>query len=114
MLLCHSTIQNYFQWQFAQQFIPYMGDDFLDVYYTFTSAVVGSGRIERYLVCLGSLQTFVPMSMARLFTMYVLDPGTRGNVTVMIEEVKNAFKQRLQANTWLDAQTISASIDKVS
>ena len=54
------------------------------------------------------------MSMARLYTMYVLDPGTRANVTIMIEEVKNAFKQRLQSNTWLDPQTIQASVAKVN
>ena len=113
-LVTYSAIENYFQWQLAQQYVPYLGNDFLDVYYTFTSAVVGSGKVERYLVCLSSLQTFVPMSMARLYTMYVLDPGTRANVTIMIEQVKNAFKQRLQSNPWLDSQTIQASVAKVT
>ena len=109
-----SVFENYFKWQFVNQYIPFLGDNFLDVYYAYTSVVLGSGKIERYLTCISSLETFVPMTISRLYTDYVLAPGTKGNVSEMVEEIKKAFQDRLQANTWLDTTTIQRSIWKVS
>lgn len=109
-----SVFENYFKWHLVNQYISYLGDDFLDVYYAYTSVVLGSGKIERYLTCISSLETFVPMTISRLYTDYVLAPGTKGNVSEMVEEIKKAFQERLQANTWLDTTTIQRSIWKVS
>lgn len=112
--LSFSVFENYFKWQLVNQYISLLGDDFLDVYYAYTNVVLGSGKIERYLTCISALETFVPMTISRLYTDYVLAPGTKGNVSEMVEEIKKAFQERLRTNTWLDNTTIQRSIWKVS
>ena len=95
-------------------YIPYMGSDFLEAYYAFTEVVSGTGKVERYKICVGAVQSFAPMPLARLFTEYILPPGTRGNVSDMVDAIKNAFVERLQTNDWIDNATRQSSIWKVS
>ena len=113
LLSFHSVLENYFKWQLIEPYIKFLGAEFLDIYYTYTSIGLGSGEVDRYLTCISYLETFVPFSLSRLYTMYVLPNGTKGNVSEMVEEVKNAFKQRLSENKWLDDKTRERSIWKV-
>ena len=70
-----SVLENYFKWHLVLQYISFLGDDFLSVYYQYTQSIYGSGKKERYLTCVGALEGFVPMTVSRLYTDYVLAPG---------------------------------------
>lgn len=76
--------------------------------------MTGSGKIDRYLTCISVLESLVPFSVSRLYTEHVLPEGTKGNVSVMVKEIKDAFEARLEKNTWLDDQTRERSKWKVS
>ena len=90
----------------------YLGADFLSAYYAYTSAVTGSGAIERYKTCISDVETLAPNPVARLYTDYVLPVGTNTTVKKMVEEIKTAFEQRLKEKSWLDKETIQRSIWK--
>ena len=107
-------LENYSKWHLVYGYVPFMGSDFLDVYYAFTKVVSGTGQVERYKTCVGAVQSFAPMPLARLFTDYVLPPGTRGNVSDMVDAIKSAFVERLEVNEWIDDATRQSSIWKVS
>jgi endothelin-converting enzyme len=53
------------------------------------------------------------MSIARLYTDYVLSPGTKERVARVIHEIRLAFEQRLMSNSFLDQVTKERSIWKV-
>ena len=109
----HSTLENYFKWQLANAYIPFLGSNFLTVYYEFTQAVLGMGEVERYLTCIAVIESVAPMPLARLFTDYILPPGTRSNVSDLINQITGAFVDRLRTNTWIDDTTRQRSIWKV-
>ena len=111
-LLC-STLENYFKWQLTNAYVPYLGSNFLSVYYRYTLAVLGEGEVDRFLTCIAVIENVAPMPLARLFTDYVLPPGTRGNVSDLITSIKDAFIDRLTENEWIDNTTRERSIWKV-
>ena len=111
-LLC-STLENYFKWQLANAYVPFLGANFLSVYYRYTQLVVGVGAMERYITCIAVIENVAPMPLARLFTDYILPPGTRDNISVLVTSIKDAFVDRLMANDWIDDTTRQRSIWKV-
>ena len=56
----------------------------------------------------------MPIALARPFTDYILPPGSKENVSDMIEEVKEAFKMRLEEKEWLDNTTKERCVEKVN
>uniref|UniRef100_A0A1X7TUR9 Endothelin-converting enzyme 1 n=2 Tax=Amphimedon queenslandica TaxID=400682 RepID=A0A1X7TUR9_AMPQE len=108
-----SVLENYFKWHLVLQYIEYLGNQFLSPYYQYTTSVLGSGKTERYLTCVSSLEDIVPMTVSRLYTDYVLAPGTKGNISEMVSQIKTAFQERLSKNTFLDSVTKQRSIWKV-
>ena len=112
-LFC-STLENYFKWQLARSYVPDLGNDFLSLYYQFHKLVSGEGQQERYLTCIGDIEWVAPMPLARLFTNYILPPGTKDDMSRLITSIKDAFIERVMANEWLDDTTRKRSIWKVS
>ena len=68
---------------------------------------------SRAVTCVGILQSVVPHTLARLYTKNILPNGTREEMSNIARDVMTAFKDNLEDNTWLDQQTINASVDKV-
>jgi len=60
-------VKNYVKWSMVKHYISLLGQDFLDAYYTFTSAVTGNGEKERYLTCVSLVENSLPMAVARPF-----------------------------------------------
>ncbi|XP_064384785.1 endothelin-converting enzyme homolog isoform X2 [Halichondria panicea] len=108
-----SVLENYAKWQLIRSYIPYLSDNFVNVYYAFTKTTQGSGEQQRYKTCIGVVQDLLPIALARPYSKYVLPQGTKGNVSMVVDNIKSAFKERLDANTWLDATTKEKCKDKV-
>ena len=68
----------------------------------------------RYVRCITDLQALVPYTLSLLYTEHELPSGTKEQIQDMASEIKTAFIQRLESNTWIDQPTKQASIDKVS
>ena len=68
----------------------------------------------QYVRCIMDLQALVPYTLSLLYTEHVLPSGTKEQIQDMANEIKTAFLQRLENNTWIDQPTKQASIDKVS
>lgn len=107
------TVRDYVMWHYIRGFIPYLSQDFLQVYYNFTRVVTGSGEIDRNQTCLAIVQQAMPIALARPYTEYVLPSGTKEVVTDMIPEVKKAFKERVNDSTWLEDPTKVKCDEKV-
>ena len=67
IMVCTLRLKNYAKWSLVKHYINLMGRDFLDAYYTFTSAVTGNGEKQRYLSCVELVQSSLPMAVARPF-----------------------------------------------
>ena len=104
---------NYAMWQFTKGYIPYLSQNFLTVYYNFTEAVYGRGNISRNETCLGIAQEVMPIALARPYTEFVLPGALKGIVEGMISQVKTAFKERVNASSWLEPQTKTKCYEKV-
>ena len=109
-----SVHENYFKWHLVNSYIQYLGNSFLSNYYDYTTAVVGSGKVDRYLECISTLESLAPFSVSRLYTEYILPNGTKNNISVMVEAIKDAFEARLDENKWLDDVTRERSKWKVT
>lgn len=108
-----SVLENYAKWQLINGYLPFLSDDFINVYYAFTKTTAGSGEQPRYKTCIGVVQNLMPLALARPYSQYILPEGTKGNVSMVIDNIKTAFKERLSANSWLDATTKQRCIEKV-
>ena len=107
------TVRNYVMWQYVKEYVPFLSQEFLDVYYRFTQVVYGSGQRSRNETCLSYVQAAMPIALARPYTEYVLPGGTKEVVEDMISEVKQAFKERVKNNTWLIDSTKEKCDEKV-
>jgi endothelin-converting enzyme len=108
-----STLENYAKWHLIITYLPALSSDFLTALDTFLLATTGEGSRQRYQTCLSIVQEIMPIALARPFTDFILPRGTKANVSVMIEEVKAAFKVRLQEKAWLDETTKKRCVEKV-
>ena len=112
--LCFSAWENYFKWQLVHTYLPYLGTNHLQAIHSFHQATEGvAADSSRAFTCISALQTVVPYTLARLYTKYILPNGTREEMSDIVTSIKTAFIDQLENNTWLDQQTINASIDKV-
>lgn len=108
-----SVHENYAKWQLVMSYLPYLSEEFTSALDKFNDEVSGSGGGQRYKECIEVAQDIMPIALAKSYTDFVLPNGTKESVSEMITEVKNAFKARLDANTWLDDTTRQRSKDKV-
>ena len=68
---------------------------------------------NRAITCVTSLQAVVPYTLARLYAKYILPSGSKDQMSQVASDLMAAFNESLMSNTWLDQQTIIASIEKV-
>jgi endothelin-converting enzyme len=108
-----STLESYAKWQLIGRYLPRLDSDFLSLVDTFNEATTGQGSRQRYQTCISVTQNIMPLALARPYTDYLLPNGTKENVTEMIEEVKEAFKSRLEDKDWLDDTTKERCAEKV-
>ena len=110
-----SQWENYFKWQLINKFLSFLGTNHLQAVQLFRQATEGvAADSSRAVTCVSSLQTVVPFTLARLYTKYILPDGTKNDMSEVASDIMTAFKERLENNTWLDQQTINASIEKVT
>ena len=110
----YSQWENYFKWQLVHKYLPFLGTTHLQAIQAFRQTTEGvSADSSRVFTCVRALQTVVPFTLARLYTKFILPNGTREQMSEMVTAIKTAFIEELKNNTWLDQQTIDASIDKV-
>ena len=120
-VLCRcSQLENYAKWHLVMQYLNYLSPDVLETFNTFRTTTKSLNVVElaainsRYVHCITDLQTLVPYTLSLLYTEHVLPNGTKEKIQDMASEIKTAFIQRLESNTWIDQPTRQASIDKVS
>ena len=111
--LC-SEWEDYFKWQLVHRYLPFLGTNHLQAFQLFREATEGvAADSNRASTCVTSLQAVVPYTLARLYAKYILPIGTIPQMSGIITTIKTAFNKRLENTTWLDQQTINASIEKV-
>ena len=114
-----SQLRNYAKWHLISGYLPHLGDDIQQSFLAFKSTTESLDMLEltasssRGLQCVTYLQTIVPYTLSRLYTEHILPNGTKEQIENMAGDIKTAFIQRLQANSWIDQQTRQASINKV-
>lgn len=109
--------KNYAKWSLVKHYIRLMGKDFLDAYYTFNTAVTGSGEIQRYLTCVELVQFALPMAVARPFVDKYFTNKSIQEIGDIITAIRTTFKQRLDTKEWLDEETkerCRVKVDSVS
>ena len=107
-------MENYFKWRLVARYFGFLGTDHLQVIQKFHQNIEGLAiDSSRAATCVGILQSVVPYTLARLYTKYILPSGTREEMSTTASDIMTAFKDNLENNTWLDQQTIDASVDKV-
>ena len=107
------TLYNYVMWQLVSGYTTYLSQNFSDVYYKFAHNVTGSGAKPRNITCISLVQKVLPISLARLYTEFILPEGTKSSVVTMISHIKHAFKDRVNESVWLDNTTKQRCIEKV-
>ena len=115
---CHLTLcsqwENYFKWQLVFRYLPFLGTTHLRAVQLLRQATEGvAADSTRAITCVTSLQAVVPFTLARLYTKYILPSGTKDQMSEVASDIMAAFNESLESNTWLDQQTIIASIEKV-
>ena len=108
-----STLYNYAMWQLTKEGVRFLSRDFLNVYYNFTEQITGTGKKGRNVTCLDLVQRRFPIALSRLFTDKYFPSNAKSSVSQMIFQIKEAFKDRLMENTWIDKDTKKECRNKV-
>lgn len=107
------VIENYVKWTVAFPHLSLLSSEFRDLVHEFSANLTGTGATPRYEVCTSTTSNAVKYAVSRLYTRQNVINGTRSSMNTAIDNIQTAFKDRLDASTWLTSTTRDRCKQKV-
>ncbi|KAL8621596.1 hypothetical protein ACOMHN_036829 [Nucella lapillus] len=105
------TLLNYCQWRLMFEYADFMASPVRDVK---QKAFLGSSRVKaRWQVCTDYTVKLFPMATGKLYVEKHFPPSKRGEIKVMIKDLKDAFRDIIRTNDWMSDATRTVALEKV-
>lgn len=101
--------------QVVNSFVEYLPPPFDDIHFElYGKALKGiAEKIPQKYLTLKVLQTFVPNDLGRLFVKHAVEDGTKAYALKLVNRLKKATIDRLEALEWMATPTKRAAVKKV-
>lgn len=115
-ILCRDNrvLGNYLVWSAAQTLTPTLSKSFRDASKILRKALIGSeGSETPWRYCVSDTNNVMGFALGAMFVKSVFQGKSKEQAQVMIQEVKDAFKQNLPHLKWMDTETRILAMEKV-
>ena len=110
----HSVLGNYLVWSAAQTLTPTLSKPIRDASKILRKALIGSeGSETPWRYCVSDTNNVMGFALGAMFVRSVFRGRSKELAQVMIQEVKDAFKENLPHLKWMDAETRILAKEKV-
>lgn len=107
------TIKNYLSWYFVSQFVRRLPKRFVDEYEKYRKVQVGNTmKQSRWKICSRTTMYTFGMAIGRLFVREAFDEESKHKALDMIQDIREAFSERLSDLSWMDEETRTVAKDK--
>uniref|UniRef100_A0AAR5Q8X8 Endothelin-converting enzyme 1 n=1 Tax=Dendroctonus ponderosae TaxID=77166 RepID=A0AAR5Q8X8_DENPD len=108
------TLNNYLVWQTIRTFSPYLSKPFRDAYKGLRLALMGSDASEepQWRYCIQDTNNVLGFAVGAIFVREVFNPQSKEQAEIMIDNIRNAFKNNFVNLKWMDEQTRKVALDK--
>lgn len=111
----NSVLANYFGWSVAHSLCMTLSKEFRDAAKILRRALIGSeGSESPWRYCVSDTNNVMGFSLGAMFVKSVFKGESKEMARLMIEEIKDAFKDNLPNLKWMDAETRKLAKEKVS
>ncbi|XP_070561259.1 endothelin-converting enzyme 2-like [Ptychodera flava] len=108
------VLNNYMVWHVAQEYMKYMSISFRSVQERFIQAIHGTTQRDvAWRECVKLADEFLGMAFGALFVKKKFPAQSKRQVEYLIAEIKEAFREQLDAQDWMDEITKDAAREKV-
>lgn len=110
-----ATIQAWLAFHLADNAAPYLSHEFSDASFSFNGRVLtGVARQPvRWKRAVRATNTAMGWALGRLYVQAYFPPEAKERITALVQELKAAFRGRLEHNDWMDASTRKAALVKL-
>lgn len=111
-----SDIREYLKWQLINNSAPYMSDSFVNPNFSFFGTYL-RGRKEispRWKRVLGTTNRFLGEAIGQLYVDEVFPPEAKAKTLAMVENIKEAFGERVQGLDWMSDATKEKALEKLA
>lgn len=107
--------RDYLSWQLLRRYSPVLPSPFADTNFAFYDQRLLGNEVRRPRDEMAGLlvEGAFAEPLGRLYSERYLDPRTRADVTRMAETIRDAFRERIRAATWLESATKTAALQKL-
>ncbi|MCK8636764.1 peptidase M13 [Parasaccharibacter sp. TMW2.1882] len=109
------TVKAWLSFHLADNAAPYLSREFSDASFDFNGRVLmGMKRQpDRWKRAVRATNTAMGWALGRLYVEHYFPPEAKDRITGLVQELKKAFRWRLEHNEWMDAPTRQAALVKL-
>ncbi len=108
------VLKSYIQFKFIISASKYLSEPFLAENLKFQKEISGvEADIPRHQKAIDDISSLFGMAVGKLYCDRHFSPEKRQMVAQMVENIKESFKKRIQANSWLSKATKEKAIEKL-
>ena len=109
------TLANYFGWSVIQSLTAALSKPFREASKILRKALIGSeGSESQWRYCVSDTNSVAGFALGAMFVRSVFHGSSKPQAEIMIEEIKEAFKENLPNLEWMDEETRQLARQKVS
>lgn len=107
------TIANYLIWRIMKNRISNLGQKFQELTTEYNKAIYGTSTPRaRWRTCASYVNTYYGLSLGRLFVKEAFDEDAKKETLDMIHNLRDAFGELVNENTWMDDTTRALAKEK--
>ncbi|MDR3336304.1 MAG: M13 family metallopeptidase [Treponema sp.] len=109
------NLKAYMQWRLLSTAAPFLSDDFYREDFRFYGTIL-QGQQESedpWQRALGVIRSFMGEALSRLFVEKYFSPEAKERVTVMVENIRDAFSERIARLEWMGGGTKERAQEKL-
>ncbi len=111
-----SVWQNYLRWQLTHNSAQFLGERFEQERFSFYGAVLNGTKViqprwKRVVLTMDS--TALGEGLGKLFVEKYFPNQAKAHMEILVADLKEAFKERIQSNPWMEEKTKQIAIDKL-
>ncbi|KAK3104371.1 hypothetical protein FSP39_000406 [Pinctada imbricata] len=109
----HRTIANYLVWRMMQNRANNLPERFQDLLTKYNKVIYGTSTPRaRWRRCASYVNSNMGLAVGRLFVREAFDEAAKADTLEMIGNLRGAFEELLESNTWMDEETRTLAREK--
>ncbi|CAK9298945.1 unnamed protein product [Gordionus sp. m RMFG-2023] len=106
---------NYALWRHINSYLPHLPRGYIDAFFAFRKVIYGvSAPVIRWQQCVEYVADHMAMPVGAMFVGKHFRKGSKETALEMIHDIREAFNELLETNTWMDDETRKVAEEKAN